>query len=150
MKLFARKHLALILWLTVLMLPLSAVISPDLSGYVSRYNPGVFQQVIRTRIEKGYGYVPDDWRSYDGYLAVLDCGDVGDEVWARPGPGHRWERMLIADCSGHASTTYWFRVNGIVAEVDHATYMRWREAGYWSEKGLTIEIVPVEVFYGFL
>jgi hypothetical protein len=41
-------------------------------------------------------------------------------------------------------------VNGVVAEVDYATYYRWVEAGYHTEKGLTIEIVPVEVFYGFI
>jgi hypothetical protein len=153
---FARKHIGLILWLVVLAMPVTAVAeelfhaAADLAGYVSRYDEGVFERVIRVRIANGYGFVPDDWKSYDGYLAVLDCSTVGDEVWARPGPGHKWERFLIADCSGHASTTYWFNMNGIVAEVDHATFQRWTEAGYKTERGLTIEIRPPGRFYQWL
>jgi hypothetical protein len=121
-------------------------IEPD-AGYVSRYDAGVFQSVIEVRIERGYGYVPPDWQSYDGYLAVLDCSTVGQEVWARPGKGYPFERLLIADCAGDASTVYWFTVNGIVGELDYETFFRWVDAGYMTEKGLTVELRPVEWWY---
>jgi hypothetical protein len=120
---------------------------PTMTGYVAHYGEGVFEEVINVRIENEYGYVPADWQSYDGYLAVIDCAAVGNEVWARPGPGYQWERFLIADCSGDASTTYWFQINRVVAEVDYATYYRWKAAGYHTELGLPIEIVPLEDFY---
>jgi hypothetical protein len=46
-------------------------LEPALSGYVARYDEGVFEQVINVRIEQSYGYVPADWQSYEGYLALL-------------------------------------------------------------------------------
>jgi hypothetical protein len=134
--------------MTLIIAVLLAVLQQD--GYVSRYDPGVFEQVIQTRIAKGYGFVPQDWREFDGYFAGLDCAAVGREVWARPGVGHRWERLLIADCSGHASTTAWFRRNGVVGEVDYETYTRWRDAGYWAESGMPVQLRGRRWFYRWL
>jgi hypothetical protein len=123
------------------------LLSPPDNGYVSRYDAGVMERTIQVRIEHGYGYVPADWQSYDGYLAVLDCATVGQEVWARPGKGYPFERLLIADCAGHASTVHWFTVNGIVGEVDYETFYRWVDAGYMTEKGLTVELRPAGWWY---
>lgn len=136
----------------------NATSEPDMSGYTSRYNPGIFRQVIEWRISVGcdkpsprcYGYSPLDWREYDGYMATLDCADVGKEVYARPGAGWKWERFLIADCSGHESTTRWFNANGIVAEIDHASFMRWKAAGFHTGRGMPIEIRSPEIFYEYL
>jgi hypothetical protein len=72
---------------------------------------------------------------------------VGKEVWARPGAGYPFERLLIADCAGHTSTVYWFTVNDILGEVDYETFFRWVDAGYMTEKGLTVEVRPVGWWY---
>jgi hypothetical protein len=127
-------------------LTLFSPVQPD-SGYVSKYAPGVFEQVIGVRIEHGYGYVPPDWQSYDGYWAGLDCAAVGSELWARPGAGYPWERLLYADCSGHQTTTDHFLRDNILGEVDYETFGRWHAAGYHTEKGMPVELRPVGWFY---
>jgi hypothetical protein len=124
---------------------------PD-SGYVSKYSPGVFERAIGVRIENGYGHVPADWQSYDGYWAGLDCAAAleGVTLYARPGAGYPWERLLYADCSGHQTTTDHFLRDGILGELDWATFERWHAAGYHSEKGMPVELRPVEAFYEWL
>jgi hypothetical protein len=95
--------------------------------------------------------VPDDWETgYDGYFAGLDCAAVGQEIWARPGRGYKWERLLIADCSGHQTTTDHFIRNGILGEVDYDTFYRWYNAGYHTERGMPVEIRAREWFYKWL
>lgn len=122
------------------------------SGYVSKYADGVFERTIQARIELGYGTVPADWRDFDGFFAGLDCAAAlaGTTLYARPGAGYPFEKLLYSDCSGHASTTEHFLRDNILGEVDWYTFERWHAAGYHTERGMTIEIVSPEWFYGQL
>jgi hypothetical protein len=152
---FVRKHIGLVLWLAVLLLPLSAVAdglfaTPDWSGYTSRYAPGVFADVIAVKQLNGWGNLPEVVTGFDGYMALETCRYDGQVVWARPGPGRHWESFLVVDCSGSGATSEWMRRNNIVAEIDHDSFMRWYEEGWHTEKGMPIEIVGPEWFYEHL
>lgn len=90
-----------------------------LIGVASQYDPGVFEQVVRVR--QSYGSLPTNLPDYDGaHVAVLDCGDVGQQVLVCRDGACRF--ALIADCAGIADGGYaWMVRNRIAGELDSAT-----------------------------
>jgi hypothetical protein len=107
------------------------------TGIASQYDAGVMSNVIHTRQTARVSQaLPTNLPDVDGYIAVEECDRVGDIVDLRPSHQEEWESFLIADCSGHQSTSNWMQRNNIIAEVDHQTAVRWETVGY----GIEIEI----------
>lgn len=94
------------------------------SGIASQYSQGVMERVIHVRqAGRTARDLPMELPVVDGYVAALNCADIG-QVWTVV-HGDTIERMLVADCSGHAATSAWMRRNRILVEVDGATAIRW-------------------------
>jgi len=108
-----------------------------LTGYASRYDPGVFEGVVDLRFRENWwrNQPPHDWTTVAGYAATTDCDQVGTVILMRPVGARRWERVLIADCSGPDGTMDWMLSNRIVAELDYSLFTRWA-----AEYGLPLEI----------
>jgi len=95
------------------------IVSLLLTGYSSRYDPGVFQTVIRNR--QSWGQLPTNIKDTN-YIALADCNLVGTRVlvcyedcWF----------ALVADCAGIADGGLsWMQTNNIAGEVDNDTAMR--------------------------
>ena len=107
-------------------------------GVSSQYAPGKMQEVINVRQVPGKtAYtVPQNLSAYDGFMAMRDCNELGNEYYLRPKNSTKWEHFLVVDCSGHAETSQWMLRNNIIAEVDYASALRWNTIG----KGIDIEI----------
>jgi hypothetical protein len=94
------------------------------TGTLSHYAPAPTAAVIANRSVPGRTAwaLPDNWREYDGLIAVEDCTELGTErdVWWQ---GH-YGRMLAWDCAGDDATRRWMRL-GIVGELDSMTARRW-------------------------
>ena len=80
--------------------------------------------------------LPVQLPAVDGFVAVKDCARIGDIMYLRPAGTVHWERFMVADCSGHTSTTEWMKRNNILVEVDYQTARRWNTIG----KGIQIEV----------
>ena len=88
-------------------------------GFSSRYDPGVFQTVIRNR--QSWGQLPTNIKDTN-YIALADCNLVGTRVlvcyedcWL----------ALVADCAGVGDGGLtWMRQHNIAGEVDYSTAMR--------------------------
>ena len=108
-----------------------------LTGYASRYDPGVFEAVVAHRNEQGWwrNTPPSDWTTVAGYAATTDCDQVGKVVLMRPVGAATWERVLVGDCVGDAQTMDWMLDNNIVAELDYGLFTRWA-----SEYGLPLAV----------
>lgn len=106
-------------------------------GYASRYDPGVFENVVAHRFAQGWwrNEPPRDWHTVSGYAATTDCDQVGTIVLMRPVGAIEWERVLIADCAGDGATLSWMTDNSIIAELDYPLFTRWSET-----HGLPLEI----------
>jgi hypothetical protein len=110
------------------------------SGWASQYAPGRMQEVIRVRQTRPTAMpLPAELPAVDGYIAVLDCAEIGNVWYLRY--GESVESFLVVDCAGDAATRAWMTRNNILVEVDHATALRWGVVG----RGAQIEVVqPVE------
>jgi len=98
------------------------------TGTVSQYAPGVMESVIAYRQTHPTAYTPPNpLPEVDGFVAALDCGDLG-ETWYFRYDG-AVESFLVVDCAGDAATRDWMRRNGIIAEVDGETARRWGVVG---------------------
>jgi hypothetical protein len=108
-----------------------------LSATASQYSPGVMDGVIATR-QAGLTSMdlPQSLPEASGFIAVLDCGEIGNLIWVRR-VGGPWERFLVTDCSGHKETTSWMTRNGIYGEVDYGTAVRWGVVG----RGVKVEVL---------
>ena len=120
---------AMLVLLATQLLATPALAGQDCStGIASQYAPGVMERVVRVRqAGRTARNLPHDLPAVDGFVAAERCADIG-QVWTVM-HGERVERMLVADCSGHASTTQWMRRNRILIEVDGATARRWGVVG---------------------
>ena len=98
------------------------------SGVASQYAPGKMESVIAYRQTNATAYTPPNpLPAVDGYIAVLDCAALG-ETWLLRHNGVV-ESFLVVDCAGDAATRDWMRRNGIIAEVDGETALRWGVVG---------------------
>ena len=115
-----------------------------LTGIASQYAPNKMEQVIAVRQIPGKtAYtITQDLTAYDGFIAMQDCNELGNEYYLRPINTTNWELFLVTDCSGHTETSNWMRRNNIIVEVDYETAKRWETIG----NGIEIELakkVPI-------
>lgn len=101
---------------------------PDgLTGWASAYAPGVFEGVVRYRLDNGLWRHPPpiDWYTAAGYVATNDCSQVG-QMATLIAPDGRGYRVLIADCggAGEGVGAEWMTANGIVVELDNRLWER--------------------------
>ena len=126
------------------------LIAPEttpVTGYASRYAPGVFEGVVAHRFANGWwrNTPPSDWTTVAGYAATTDCNQVGKIVLMRPIGATRWERVLVADCAGNDGYTMdWMLQNNIIVELDYTLFTRWADA---YGLPLAIEMRPLEEKY---
>lgn len=86
-------------------------------GAMTSYAEGVMQSVCN--------YRGLDCEKYEGVVAVMGCGDIGDRAYIRR-PGHDWEGpFLVTDCSGRSDAFVNILIKGIAVEVDYETARRW-------------------------
>jgi hypothetical protein len=97
-----------------------------LTGWASQYSPGIMQEVINNR--QAWEQIPEDLSAYDGFVAVLDCAKIGDEVMLKPEHSSTWEKFLVVDCAGEDAVD-WMQSNNILVEVDYSTAKRWNTVG---------------------
>lgn len=86
----------------------------DVDGYLSAYdkNPTVYTIQYRQEV----GDIPRDLSKYDGVIAVLDCGKIGQE--AVLAIGEKTLSVIVFDCAGQSDGGHaWMVENNIVAEV---------------------------------
>lgn len=88
-------------------------------GYASAYAPGVFEAVVRYRLDNDLWRTPPplDWYQAAGYVATNDCADVG-RMMTLTAPDGRAYRVLAADCGGRDGGAAWMTENRIVVELD--------------------------------
>ncbi|MFW6110218.1 MAG: hypothetical protein ACOC6Q_02210 [Patescibacteria group bacterium] len=107
-----------------------------LSGSVSHYAPGVMEKTIKIRQAGRTEYnLPQKLPPVDGFIAMAEEEHIGKIVFARPqGKEKRWESFLVTDCADrndrqstidHRSGYEWMISEGIIAEVDYETAVRW-------------------------
>ena len=102
------------------------------TGTASQYAPGVMDRVIANR-QAGITAMdlPLKLPPVDGYIAVLNCADIGKIVLLKPTGSDKWERFLITDCAGKRDGGYsWMLRSNIIVEVDYETAKRWDTVGY--------------------
>lgn len=115
------------------MLATAGIAPPDatlpVSGYASKYDPTVFETVVRHRFDNDWWRVPPpaDWYMVEGYAATTDCAQVGRVVMLRPAGAVRWSRVLVADCAGDEASLSWMLDNHILVELSHDLWRRWSE-----------------------
>ena len=102
-----------------------------MTGIASQYAPGKMESVISVRQIPGRtNYTaPLNLERFDGFVAMNDCSELGNEYYIKPTDKKEWELFLVVDCSGHKSTTDWMLRNNIIVEVDYETANRWDTVG---------------------
>lgn len=127
---------------TILAASLLLVSSAEIeSGYASKYDPGVFNHVVRHRLDNNWwrNPLPHNWYVVAGYAATNDCAQVGQVIEIRPANTSHWSRVLVGDCAGNDGTPEWMTTNNILVELDHDLYTRWvRQHG----RPLAVELKP--------
>ena len=114
------------------------------AGTASQYAPGKMEAVIAYRQTHPTAYAPPNpLPAVDGYIAVLDCAALG-ETWLLRHNGVV-EAFLVVDCAGDQATRDWMQRNGIIAEVDGKTALRWGVVGV----GAFVEIVEYREVVGY-
>lgn len=95
----------------------SLLLSVCVAGWLSQYDPGVMERTVKIRqAGRTARNLPKELPKVDGYIASVSCDDIGD-VWSVEVNGNVF-RLLVSDCSGHASTTQWMRTKNVLGEVD--------------------------------
>ena len=114
-------------------------------GSLSRYDPGVMEIVLEWRHTNGIpsGFDPYG-KEYDGYIAVMNCSDVGKEAELTLTINYERQhpiKVLISDCTESEATKDWMLSNGIVAELD---YDSWVANGIKDGEGAWAELEIIE------
>lgn len=90
-------------------------------GWLSAYGQQPTDATIAYRQE--IGDIPNNLSMYDGVIAVLDCGRIGEEALLRAEGVSL--RVMVFDCAGDSDGGYeWMIENNIAAEVG---YYLWQE-----------------------
>lgn len=119
-----------------------------LTGRASQYSPGVMQRVVAYR--QSIGQLPEDVSMYDGFIAVRECGDIGNAYLIRPTGTEDWSLVLAADCaskndsqseSDPRSGYQWMVDGNFHAEIGHEMALRWNCVG----RIIDIEMIGVDV-----
>lgn len=114
---------------------MSVVMTAVAIGFLSAYalNPTMGTLAYRAENEQ----IPDDLSGYDVFLAVADCGRIGQEATLVIG-GDEYA-ALVFDCAGEKDGGRdWMHRNAIVAEVD---YHFWMEHPEYVGSGVKAKII---------
>lgn len=110
------------------------------TGRASQYASGVMHRV--TEYRQRHGQIAQDVSAYDGFIAVLECDDIGKEYWLRPAGSEAWDFVLAVDCASPydqqsetdlRSGRAWMISENVCAEVDYETAVRWDTVGRMIE-----------------
>ena len=71
------------------------------TGWLSQYGEAPTIGTIAYR--QSVGDLPLDLTPFAGFIAVADCGRIGDKGWLSIAGGPL-ERIAVFDCSGHIET----------------------------------------------
>ena len=107
------------------------------SSWSSRYDPTPMAATIELR--QDWGQLQADLSMYDGFVAVADCTRIGQDTYLKPAHLTDFERFLVVDCAGAASTHSWMIDNDILVELDYDTAERW---GALIESVQLVEVIP--------
>lgn len=110
--------------------------SHSYEGSLSRYDSGVMERNLEWRHTNGYpaGFDPYG-KKYDGYIAVMNCSDVGKEADLTvtiDGVAREPLFVLISDCTESVDTMKWMVDNNISAELGWET---WNSLGIQDGSG---------------
>lgn len=110
------------------------------TGRASQYSPGIMRRV--TEYRQRMGQIAQDVSGYDGFIAVLECDDIGKEYWLRPVGTEIWYLVLAVDCASKSdrqseldprSGWEWMRDGAIVCEISHLLAIEWGTVGRMIE-----------------
>lgn len=128
-----KKRFVFVSFATVFVLSSHAASAQCRTGNLSQYAPGVMEHVVRIR-QAGLTAksLPTVLPPVDGFLAVIDCAEIGNTVVVHAEQKH--ETFLIADCAGDKSTASWMWRNNVIGEIDGETAKRWQVVGKASPR----------------
>lgn len=91
------------------------------SGWASRYDPGVFENVISNRQNNLTSQNLPSTLYTNRYIALSDCSKIGTYVLVDF--GDHTEVVLVADCAGISDGgLFWMERNNIAGELDPDTF----------------------------
>lgn len=109
------------------------------TGWASQYARGVMEEVIANR--QSWGQLPETLPDVAGYVAGVNCSNIG-QIWLlRPTGSVVWEEFLVVDCAGPQlrpdgkTGGQWMRDNNVLVEVGYPTAVRWGVVG----RGVEVE-----------
>jgi hypothetical protein len=114
-------------------------------GRASQYAESVMQRVVALR--QGWGQLPEDVSEYDGFIAVLECTDIGKAYYIRPIGAEEWAYVLAADCASKSdrqsdvdgrSGYEWMLDGGIIVEISAELAVKWDTVG----RMIRVEMTP--------
>ena len=114
------------------------------SGIASRYDPGVMGHTIAARLDMGH-LTPQQVAAVDVYVAVLDCADIGRNVWIWFNGADDWLPALVTDCAVRDDSDgarSWMVDNGVLFEVDGTTAARYGYTCVCSKPALMSWVDP--------
>lgn len=114
-------------------------------GSLSRYDPGVMADVLHWRHSNG---IPDGFDPYHpqyvGYIAVVDCRNVGREAWLTLTIDYIQQPpvlVYVADCASPGTpAAKWMARERIAAEID---YDAWVQLGIVDGRGAWARVAVV-------
>lgn len=113
-----------------------------LTGGASQYDPGLMATVVANRqASLAVPTLPAELPDVDGFIAVVDCSEIG-KVWLVRPAGGEWEKHLVADCAGPELRAdgltggKWMTASEILLEISARTAERWNVVG----QGVQVEI----------
>ena len=127
------------------MLNTALILAVVATGVASQYGPGRMESNIAIR-QAGLTSknLPHTLPAVHGYVAGRYAEDIGKIVYIRPTEcaDCRFERFLIADCSGSAETLEWMLDGNILFEIDYNSVLRWEGLldRNLIERGVKIEV----------
>jgi hypothetical protein len=85
--------------------------------------------------------------AYDGFIAVLECADIGKSYYIRPDGAEEWAYVLAADCASKSdrqsdmdgrSGWEWMLTTGTIAEINYDLAAEWDTVG----RMIRVEMMP--------
>lgn len=109
--------------LTIIFLIIFSIIFPINApvietGILSQYAEGVMPHVVDAR--QSWNQLPEDLSGIDGFVATWDCDLIGQTALLSietPLGWSNYQTVVIADCSGHQSTTDWMISQNVIFEI---------------------------------
>lgn len=89
---------------------------------------GWWSQYAQQPTDMMVAYHGFDWSDVTGYIAVPDCGRVGDYAYIRVNDGP-WERVRVFDCMGDEGDISWWKQHNLIGEIDYYTALRYDVVG---------------------